>query len=86
MGPSDLSAQIMEAMGPLVSEVPRPQILPSLISPLNGGMTMPPTPTVSRCGANTILGLGAWLGEVGKRPMTLGRPGSTSSMTASAPQ
>jgi len=71
-----MSAVIMAAMGPLVSEAPRPWILPSEMLPLKGGMVMPSTPTVSRCGASMIRGLAS---EPGRRAMRLGRSGRTSS-------
>ena len=76
------SAHSIAAIGPLVSQAPRPHNLPSRRSPPNGSMVMPPTPTVSRCGPNKIRGRPS---SGAKRAIRFGRPGRISSSITSAP-
>src|ERR1700740_414697 len=73
----------MAAMGPLVSEAPRPSKRPSTMSPLNGSIVIPRAGTVSRCGANRIVVLAA--GGLGNKPSTLGLPAATYSNSTDAP-
>ncbi len=73
----------MAAMGPLVSEAPRPQRRLSRISPEKGSMVMPTTPTVSRWGPRRMRGRPS---SGAKRAMRLGRPGLISSRVTVAPR
>ena len=71
------------AIGPFVSHAPRPYSRPPRPVNLNAGTVIPRTPTVSRCGANTIV---ARAGRVGSNtPTTVGRPGASNCTDTSAP-
>lgn len=72
----------MAAMGPLVSEAPRPQIFPFRISPEKGGMVMFVMPTVSRWGPRRMRGRES---RGVKRAMRFGRRGWISSRVTVAP-
>ncbi len=76
------SAHSIAAIGPFVSDAPRPHSFPSRISPPKGSTVMPPTPTVSRCGPSRIRGRPS---SGAKRAIRFGRPGLISSSETSAP-